>query len=364
MDWTLYARATTPAELNSAFAEARTVFASQPAASILIETPGDHDWSDAPAVGDRNDCVISMDDVGVEGSHVTWRMNGTITFPVHLQNFRGLRMGGSWRIEGGHHTKARMMASQGTVVSVGLDHIVVQLDAGYPGVDEIFIGDDGNAQHLRRYQRKRRPRVIKPADPEATWDRRLNFNDIAPVPEVERGWRLSIPKLHRPTLTLYPPGTFVAVQSKHGKEAFLFDGPDNGQASEFVLSSMTFTCAARFVVRRCAHVEISDCWVRPKAMVDDAWPALATSAGGFQLHAVGDPPMDVLITRNRLEAVGDDPIALFGVASGEVSQNFVRDNAGMRGINIVNCGPISGLETNQMARASIVVHDTVSADQE
>jgi hypothetical protein len=364
MTWTLSGTVTTPTEANAFVATARTLFASNPTASVLMETPpGIYDWSSATsATVGANPCVVSFDECGGVGGTFMWRGTGaTIIFPVTLLNFRGRDLVGDWRITDMHMTKSRMKASQGDVVSRDAESLVIQIDEGYPTAGEIFDADDSNSQHLRRYKRSwrvtgellLRPTVIKPKDPAlAESEPRLNFNDVDLVSAAERTWRLAIPKRYRAHLTAYYlPGTFAAIQSKHGEEAWMMNGGVG--AGTLTIDKMTLTSGTRNTNRNFTHITIAQNSMRPRASVNGHWPALAASGGGFQVGHLEQPVQSMTISNNRLVSVGDDPIACFN-CEGEVRHNLVRDNAGMRGINLDDCGTITGLASNTMVRSFIV----------
>lgn len=220
-------------------------------------------------------------------------------------------------------TRAKIEATQGTVVSATRDSVTIDIPRGFPDPTSLLpatpeLGRNGQ-EVIRRWLKAYRP---SPDGPQIIVDQQqANWRSAERVPGGPNRWRFDL--VVRGMMPTYRPGDLIGVKSKSGLDAYRFI---NGEKITF--RGVRWMMETRGVFRMVNNVTIQDCVIQRPPPINGVRFALASSSGGPQIGQPSDPMTEGhVVTGNRFEATGDDAL-LFAHANGVVRDNRISDTFG------------------------------------
>jgi hypothetical protein len=214
---------------------------------------------------------------------------------------------------------------------------VLDLQEGFPTPDAIFNPHSDQGRFLRRYTNSRTdPQMISENNEQVPW---VSASHV----EGQR-WEFELKKNE---VANYSQGDLIGIKSKHGGQAYWFDG-----GSDLVFQSVKWTQKTRGVFRGgFDKIQFLNCVTDRSPAIHGQTPCLASPGGGPQIGQPDDPPTTGNLVKScRFIASGDDAVAFFN-ASGEISDCYIRD-AFARGILAAN-SPNAVLTDNTVLRCPV-----------
>jgi len=251
-----------------------------------------------------------------------------------------------------HFNRTRKTTSQGIVEEVGKGWVKVNVEKGYPRIDEIFdntthiAGHPDHGRWLRRYvMNDGSCQIVQDNNEQVGWS---NYTWLG-----NQNWKLYLDnRFQRPN---YRKGELLGIKSKccgAGETAFYIN-----KGKDIVFESVTFSRQARVVFRwGASNLRFSDINIRRDSERD----CLSTSTGGPQIGHPADPEYvfihNVTVENLRAHNTGDDSVAFFNVASGGVIRDCNLRDSFARGI-LLNNSPTTLLKDNRLVRCPIVYNN-------
>jgi hypothetical protein len=346
------------AQIVAAVAEARASLAASPRLSVLLQLPAGEfainttetpfELSDiAPAAG----ALLTI--AGAGAAQTVLRFDGL--FDV----IRG-RNASRVRFADLTFARQRLTTTQGVVVAADATSVTLQIQDDYPLPLEI-MGDPerlqpGAGRWMRRYRQAASGdcELVTDREQGTVWPPTQNVQVKwlnATIAGGPRTWKLGgVSWTFGPNSEpVYSKGDVVGIKSKHGGQAFFFDGGSN---ISFVRT--TWTEHSRGVLRGgISDITFEGTAVRKSSLAPSSGLplCLATPGGGPQLGQPDDGPIHNIVVKNHSSAsTGDDAIACFNVKSGEISGSNIAD-AFARGIYLYKSSPT--LSENRLQRCPV-----------
>lgn len=310
--------------IAAAIAEARTAIARDKGVSYVIRLPpGTFELNGAGATGggtidlSRIDaCPGQLTITGAGADRTTLitddRLVGIIGRATKCVTIADLMM-----------TQRRKEMSQGVVVAMTGDAVVVDIPRGFPTPTDLMprereIGRTGQ-EVVRRWMKKY---VNAPGGPQIVPDQvQAMWRDATRVNGAPNRWRINlVPRRNMPS---YRPGDLVGLKSKSGEDAYRFINADR-----ITLRRVRWSVETRGVFRMTDNVRIEGCSIVRPAPVNGVRWAMASSSGGPQIGQPSDPMTGGhLVADNDFEATGDDAL-MFAHANGVARGNRMSDTFG------------------------------------
>jgi hypothetical protein len=220
-------------------------------------------------------------------------------------------------------TQRRFEMSQGTVVAMTRDAVVLDIPRGFPTPADLMprepeIGRNGR-EVVRRWMKRY---VDAPGGPQIVVDQvQALWSEATRVAGAPNRWRIQL--VVRPVMPTYRPGDLIGLKSKSGEDAYRFINSDR-----ITLSGMRWSVETRGVFRMTNNVRIENCSiVRPASINGVRW-AMASSSGGPQIGQPSDPMTNGhVVVNNDFQATGDDAV-MFAHANGIARGNRMSDTFG------------------------------------
>lgn len=281
----------------------------------------------------------------------------TLVFPVENTNISGSNAS-RIRWEHLHFTKDRLKTTQGQIKEVNSDHLVVELELGFPNLRPyekggIFNNGLDHGRKIRKY--------VNPIDGPPEYVRLDNAipggykwtyaRKKFPGAPRNRLWKVYFHNDHIPHITKFNVDDLVGIKSKHGGQAYKFVN-----SFDIAFDHVMWTHEARGVFKGAHYIQITNSTAGPDPWIDNhfsnVWPDgirrtgveqyLATSSGGPQIGSPPDNPINWLqlsadkrsaavtaehggsnhvVENNQFIRLGDDPIGLFNVEKNVVVKN-------------------------------------------
>jgi hypothetical protein len=239
-----------------------------------------------------------------------------------------------------HFTLGHMTVSQGHVVQLLPDAVLLRIEDGFPTPAQLDDGTEPKKSWLRRCtDSASAPEISQDDNGQVHWWR------SAPVsPGI---WRLDL-KRTRGAGTLNV-GDLVAIKEKRkGDETFHFLA-----SSDLTFDDIAWSRATRGVFRAGTYnVQVLHASILREPPVNGQAPCISSAAGGPQFGQPDDPPMTGIVVRDyTARGTGDDALAFFN-ASGTVDDVRISDSFA-RGILLYRSPGIT-LSNVQVTRAPIL----------
>jgi len=260
-----------------------------------------------------------------------------------------------------------LKTTQGRVVQVNSDHLVVELEAGFPSLHQFPRGIvDNTKTHGRKIRKYRVPagkvpryQRIDPAVPGGPkWH---HANKFHPNDAADRRWRVYFD--NDADVNSFAYNDLVGFKSKHGGQAYKFLN-----ASHITFDSVMWTHETRGVFKGSNNITVKNSRAGPDPWIDNHFTNvqlsrgnwgrrtgvqqyLASSSGGPQIGSPPDNPINWNHLPNRPATVfaenggshhrlmnnvftrlGDDPIGLFNVEKNVVVRNNTITDGPARGV--------------------------------
>lgn len=342
----------TQESLATAIEEARTSLRTLPGSSFTIRIPtGTFDVTGLPGRGQAQDASIDVSRVHACPGTLTIKGEGPdrTTLITH-QELNGVvgRNADCVTIADLTFTKPRVKTTQGRVVSATPDALVLEIPKGFPRPSEILptkreYGPNGSEvvrRWLRRYVETPEGSQIDESQPQVAW------SEAAPDPQNPDRWRFSLVARRG---VRFAAGDLIGVKSKHGGEAYRFNG-----GSRITFRNIRWTLETRGVFRKVDNVTIDQCSILRPPPINGVGFLMASSSGGPQIGQPADPTVTVghVADGNHFEATGDDSF-MFAHAAGVARNNRLVDSFA-RGMLIYDSPNFQVGEDNVTLRAPIV----------
>jgi hypothetical protein len=220
-------------------------------------------------------------------------------------------------IEGFHFTTNQLTVSQGRVVSVISQSVLLDILEGYPTPADIYHAEVQAGRYLRRYtDNAADPHLIETNNDQVPWSAASLVSG--------RTYRFSVSD---PThqLAYYKVGDLVCIKSKSRGQTYWFAG-----SSDLIFKNIRWTHKSRGVFRAGSHtISILDSSIERDAAIAGYRPCLSTPEGGPQFGQPTDPATrGNQVRRFSAKATGDDSIAFFnsdGIVDGaQIDDSFAR----------------------------------------
>ena len=343
--------AVTSAALNRAIADARGYFQTTPDAVYAIILP-----AGSFAMPDTID--VSGVTPGPKGRLIIAGQGKALTTIVQAPNQTGIAGKDVNRVtfQGLHFTLPIQTTTQGHVVSVSANSVVLDISPGFPSpqdlMDKAYAGSRGCekvAAAVGGWGRYLKILTDSKTDPhmDNVDQQKVSFCLPQPVAGVPGRWAFSLKDRNsKEAAVSYPVGGLIAVKSKFMESAYQFCGGD-----DFEFKDIIFTQRSRGTWR-CGfnHVHLDGVQILRPAPIQGQVPALSSPGGGPQIGEVGTPSTGHLIENSLFVGTGDDAIAFFD-ASGVVRDTTVQDSWGR--VNL-NQSPGVDLTNTQVIRTRVV----------
>jgi parallel beta-helix repeat protein len=342
LTWKLDQRySVTQAGLAAAVDEARSHFEQNPADTVVIKIPAGRHQLKQTGEG-QGSIVLSNLRPGPEGRLIfkgAGRERTTLVFNDSKHAIFGREV---YRVtfKDMHMTRPNYTVSQGHVVKVDGDSLILKIQKGFP-TPQAINNPDNKRRYVRRYTNSRTdPHIIQKNNKQIPWDQPEHISG--------RRWRLHLTWRAEHANQYYEPGDLVGIKSKHGGQTYWLYG-----GSDIRFEGVKWTHKTRGVFRGgIDKVQIVDCVAIRAAPIHGQTPALASPAGGPQIGQPNDPPTrNNLVANNTFVALGDDPIGFFN-ASGVIRNNFMRDSFA-RGILLYKSNDTI-LKNNKLVRNEVL----------
>ena len=344
LQWNIQSKFGITAEgIKQAISAAKDHFATAPNDTLVFELPKGSFWLEDSG---PNKGTIDLSGIkqGPEGRLVFQGKGIHETVLVFSDNKHALFGRDVYRVtfENMHMTRRNYTVSQGLVVRVEEDHVVLDIQPGFPTPDEIFNPLSNQDRYLRQYTNsKKNPKLIQENNEQVPW------THCEPIGGPR--WKLYF-RNHRVPIN-YTKGDLIGIKSKHSEGVTEFDGQAYWfySGEDFLFKSIKWTHKSRGVFRGgFEKVQVVDCIVKRAAPIRGQDPCLATPGGGPQIGQPNDPKTSGHLVQNcRFVAPGDDAVAFFN-ATGTIRDCLIRD-AFARGILVANA-PKTSLINNTIIR--------------
>ncbi len=323
----------TSATLNHAIADARTAFKATPDAVYAIILPAGNF-----AMPDTID--VSQVKPSPKGRLVIAGQGPELTTIVQAPDQTGITGSDVFRVtfQGLHFTLPIQTTTQGHLVSVTPDSLVLDISPGFPspqdlmdkayatsqGCEKVAAAAGGWGRYLKIWSDSKTDPQMENMD-----QQQVSFCKPEPVAGVPGRWAFSLRVRNgQVAAPPYPVGGLIAVKSKFMESAYHFCGGD-----DFEFKDVLFTQRSRGIWR-CGfnHVHLDGVQVLRPAPIQGQASILSSPGGGPQIGELGTPSTGHLIENSLFVGTGDDAIAFFD-ASGVVRDTTVQDSWGRVNLN-------------------------------
>jgi hypothetical protein len=226
-----------------------------------------------------------------------------------------------------HFARNYYTVTQGDVVSVTRDAMVIALHEGYPTPEALWSIPGKRIQqgkYLRKYS-------SDPDDPRVLLDtenRQVHYDPERSFEVRDRVWSFWMTSNQASANSYYQPGDTVGIKTKHGANTYFFAGGD-----DIVFEDILWTHRSRGVLRSgINNIRFTRCKTERLPPLHGRAPCLSTPGGGPQIGQPNDSrTTNITVEDCDFDSSGDDNFALFNV-DGAVIRNTRTANSFARSI--------------------------------
>jgi hypothetical protein len=327
--------------INRAINDARAHFAANPNDVVVLSVPAGV-FTLSAELGSQPSIDVSDVTPGPGGQLVlrgAGKHQTTLVFATGHDEILG-RNAHRVSFIGLHFTIDHLTASQGHVVQVLPEAVLVRLEDGFPTPQQLGDAEMPKGSWLRRCaDSATTPGISQDDNIQVHWSR---AEAVAPLV-----WRFDLNR--QPNSVVLAVGDLVAIKEKSaGGGTFHFT-----QSSDLTFDDVEWSRATRGVFRAGTYnVKILNSSIERGPPVDGHVPCIGSSGGGPQFGQPRDPPMTGIVVSNfTAVGTGDDALAFFN-ASGTVNGVTISDSFA-RGIMLFRSDGVS-LSNVAVARAPIL----------
>jgi hypothetical protein len=242
------------------------------------------------------------------------------------------------KIEGIHFSFREISVTQGYVVSINGDKLVLDIPPGFPTPADLCF----ERNFLVKYtdEDPMNPKMDFRKNHQTIW---ITAENIDGAPE---GWKRNLLHLKSPEKGKYKKGDLLAVKTKCGADQLRANGKGKG----FFLFNVKFSNMANRAVhiKKVDNIHLKQVTMERGTPINGRMPCLASPAGGPQIKEA----KGVIIEDCKFIALGDDDLGIFSCENVIIKNNLLRDGMA-RSIFLANTNKNVLIEGNSFFRPNM-----------